>query len=242
MSLRAEDRALQAVGEVAWSLERVEGHRLPVAAGVPALGRVAVRLQQYVVDVYTPHMQDSLEALVQEHVLAPKAIPGAELPEVGHALVHPFVPDGHSVAGQNLERPVHPQLAIVDVHGLLLGPPRQRDQSPSKAVGEEHRVGIDLDRPVPPGIDLVVNNLSPDVHEDVIVQGRLEFAAIVAFQALPGDDRRDARRHLRLLAAVYRGVLTAKNTGIHCMRIAKQVSLVTPGHHDCKAEEADGKA
>mmetsp|Transcript_73843 Transcript_73843/g.228109 ORF Transcript_73843/g.228109 Transcript_73843/m.228109 type:complete len:368 (-) Transcript_73843:756-1859(-) len=238
-SLSVKDRTLQARREATPALEGVEGHDALVAAGLPSLGRVAVSLKQHVVEVDALDVQDSLEALVQKHVLAPEAVPGAELPEVGHATVHAPMPAQHGAPRQHLEWPMHPQLAIVDVHRLLSRGVLQRRQPPAKPVGEEDGVRVDLDRPVPLREDAVADDLSPDVHEDVVVQRRLELAAVLALEAVPSDYGLYSRGDLYGVAAVHGAVLATKDPGGHGVRLAQQLALVAPGHHDSKAEEAD---
>mmetsp|Transcript_107378 Transcript_107378/g.313967 ORF Transcript_107378/g.313967 Transcript_107378/m.313967 type:complete len:238 (+) Transcript_107378:114-827(+) len=189
-------------------LERVESGHRGIPAGLPVHGRAALVLEEEAVLVVPVH-PEHLEALVQEPVLAPHARPRAEPGEVQHAARRPPRPGPHRVARQDLQRPVHAQPAVVDVHPAR--PLHLTDHDPAEPRWEEHRVRVRLHRPVVNVVPPVSDDSRPDREEDVRVQGGLELSAPVALEVALHNHARDTRSQLDCFAAVHRVLVAAKD-------------------------------
>eukprot|EP00429_Kryptoperidinium_foliaceum_P075079 CAMPEP_0176211026 /NCGR_PEP_ID=MMETSP0121_2-20121125/14443_1 /TAXON_ID=160619 /ORGANISM="Kryptoperidinium foliaceum, Strain CCMP 1326" /LENGTH=427 /DNA_ID=CAMNT_0017550069 /DNA_START=21 /DNA_END=1301 /DNA_ORIENTATION=- len=214
-------------------LEGVEGDVLALARLPMLVGAVGLADEVPVVDAL--HFEHLIEALVDEHVLAPKARPGTEVVEVPLALLDPVVPSCNRPARQHLQRAMQAELAVVQVEAVVVvGVEGDDDPQPLR---EEGRVGVGLHRPgivAPPPL---LHDLSPHRDENVRVQRGAELAAHVAVKIAlhRGTHQSRAKAHghvadnLILVAAEYAPALLE----LHL----KQPALVAEGLHQGVAEE-----
>mmetsp|Transcript_7534 Transcript_7534/g.19090 ORF Transcript_7534/g.19090 Transcript_7534/m.19090 type:complete len:240 (-) Transcript_7534:1623-2342(-) len=160
-------------------LEGVEGHlrrEARRAVGVPIrrpLLACQCSLQEDVVGIHLQH-SELLEAIPEEPILLAVL---CRLPLL--ALLVPGLVGLQSLAGQHLDGPVHPAVAVVQEHPLLRLRLCQRalsgPQKSSEAQRDENGVGVELDDPICLQGCFVVDDLVPELQEDRRVQDRVEL-------------------------------------------------------------------
>eukprot|EP00419_Tripos_fusus_P002223 CAMPEP_0172687064 /NCGR_PEP_ID=MMETSP1074-20121228/21401_1 /TAXON_ID=2916 /ORGANISM="Ceratium fusus, Strain PA161109" /LENGTH=149 /DNA_ID=CAMNT_0013506471 /DNA_START=434 /DNA_END=883 /DNA_ORIENTATION=- len=137
-------------------------------------------LNQQTPIIVTLDPQHLLQALVNEHIFAPKAWTGAQPCEVVDTTLPPSLPLLHCTKGKDLQRSMHPHSAIIDVSPswalCVMG------QVHSQPRRQEDTIGVYL---YSPGVEVVAflrKDRIPDCEEDFGVQRCLEFAPITALQ------------------------------------------------------------
>mmetsp|Transcript_80567 Transcript_80567/g.207360 ORF Transcript_80567/g.207360 Transcript_80567/m.207360 type:complete len:444 (+) Transcript_80567:126-1457(+) len=140
-------------------------------APVPVVAR-AVSLAHELGSQITLHAVHLPEALAQEEVLAPLAEVQLLHTLRGRLLVPARVvvllQGHHGLAGQDLDRPMQPKLAVVDVAS-----PSVSCENRAKPVREKYGVWVDLGDPVRCEVAALVQDLFPDGDEDPAVERRV---------------------------------------------------------------------
>mmetsp|Transcript_115828 Transcript_115828/g.328257 ORF Transcript_115828/g.328257 Transcript_115828/m.328257 type:complete len:260 (+) Transcript_115828:220-999(+) len=211
----------------------MKGNAGAVPAGSPSLGGVAVLLGEQVELVDALHKEDIAGTLVHEHVLAPGAVAGALRPEAVGALLLAGVVHLHGLAGEDLERPVEPELAVVQVHPVRLLVERPDD--PPQAIREENGVRVGLHSPVAEPEPSFALHLVPHRHEDLRVQGRLELPPVGALKVALDDRGNDPGGDLDGLAAVDPVLLAPEDAHLPRVLHGEQALLVAPRNHQREA-------
>mmetsp|Transcript_57558 Transcript_57558/g.169076 ORF Transcript_57558/g.169076 Transcript_57558/m.169076 type:complete len:387 (+) Transcript_57558:1959-3119(+) len=215
-------------------LERVQGDHLTEAAVLPLGGRGAVVLNEERVLVHALRPDHLHEALVHEHILAPVAVTGADVPEVLLALVDVVDPLLHSVCGEHLDGAVQAELAVVEVdafRGLLVLPDNR-----AQARGEEDGVWIDLHRPLVRQEPLVFVEPLPHLDEDIRVQRCPELSTQFALEVHVDNNGVHAGRHLHRTVAVELVLVTVEDPRAELVLRAEEAGLVVAG---VRAEERE---
>mmetsp|Transcript_43141 Transcript_43141/g.85448 ORF Transcript_43141/g.85448 Transcript_43141/m.85448 type:complete len:400 (-) Transcript_43141:136-1335(-) len=179
-------------------------------------------------------LQNGFETLVKEHVLAPEA-----KMSLFHAALRSFaIPASIVVVGENidslaaedLQRPMHAVLAIVDVACLLAAL-----QQTAKSVREKHSVRVNLDNPSIRFVISIRDDLLPDGNEDPCVQRRSRVATKLAFQIAVDDRRCHAWCNVDLLVAVDAEGITSEDAGPPRPLPLEHTLLVALGLHQREA-------
>mmetsp|Transcript_55674 Transcript_55674/g.143449 ORF Transcript_55674/g.143449 Transcript_55674/m.143449 type:complete len:314 (+) Transcript_55674:502-1443(+) len=196
-------------------LKRVEGHVRGVAAVFPPGRRVAVILHEQLVVRKSLSPKHAVQALVDIQVLAPCARPVALLLEVLGAAVHARAQRLDRLAGEDLDGAMETELAVDHVHAQR--PLLVFAHHAAQAPGDEDRVGVDLDRPVVSEEDSVLDNLTPDGHEDVRVHRCPVDAAEWALEGNVHQGRAQRRRQLHDLVGVDGVAIAAEDASLYAM-------------------------
>mmetsp|Transcript_115547 Transcript_115547/g.323037 ORF Transcript_115547/g.323037 Transcript_115547/m.323037 type:complete len:247 (-) Transcript_115547:203-943(-) len=164
------------------------------------------------------HVELPLHALVDEHVLAPAAGAGTQLPEVLDTLAGAGRPCLHGVSREDLQRPMHPELAVVQVHaGLPFSVVLDNVADPGR---QEHGIRVDLHRPIVVQEAALFYDLGPDRQEDARVKRRAELASHAAMQGAVDDAGKDPGDELHPPVAEHPVLVTLEDAGLllelHC--------------------------
>mmetsp|Transcript_101902 Transcript_101902/g.288530 ORF Transcript_101902/g.288530 Transcript_101902/m.288530 type:complete len:515 (-) Transcript_101902:22-1566(-) len=132
-------------------------------------------------------------------------------------------PDLHRLLRYHLNGPVHPSVAVVQVHAVrrrldVLVVLRQYGAQPG---WEKNRVWVCLDGPIVELVAPVGDDRRPHCDEDFGVQRRAEFAALLAVQVTGHGFRDEAGHHCQGLIAEH-GVLVASEKALGVLELPRQ--------------------
>mmetsp|Transcript_35933 Transcript_35933/g.114225 ORF Transcript_35933/g.114225 Transcript_35933/m.114225 type:complete len:308 (+) Transcript_35933:18-941(+) len=238
LGLRLLVRLIVAAEVTRRGFERVEGHR-PGEARDRVLEGLARLLAEQRVVVRAPNAQEA-PAAPQPHVLA---VGHPLLLQAVFALLHALRKDLHAAVGDDLDRPVKPLVAIVEVHDLRgafgphvgTEPPRQEDS-----------IRIKLGCPVVVLVVAKADDLLPHSVKDLGVQGGVVLTPKLALQGAAHDAGLDAHgrpggQHGALVADDVPSV-AVEDAHTLCQLRPDQRNLVAPGQHQREAVERGFRA
>mmetsp|Transcript_48656 Transcript_48656/g.126271 ORF Transcript_48656/g.126271 Transcript_48656/m.126271 type:complete len:294 (+) Transcript_48656:120-1001(+) len=196
------------------------------------------RLIQQLEEVDACHATQA-EAVPQEHVLAVRA---PLEPQILHARVEPISKGLHPPSRYDLEGPVKPVLAVVQVQAVLRAEPLVL-QMVLESARKEDAVGIHLDRPVVLREQAVLENEFPDAREDLGVQGGAVGAALLHLEGALHDVRDNllagdgVHPQMQRLPAEHVVAAALKDAGTLRHRVLHEGNLVAACHHQGNAVE-----
>mmetsp|Transcript_1740 Transcript_1740/g.4525 ORF Transcript_1740/g.4525 Transcript_1740/m.4525 type:complete len:238 (-) Transcript_1740:215-928(-) len=214
-----------------------------VVAGLPACRRVARLLYQQPGVVLPIHMQHLGEALVEEHVLAPQAVAGAQLLEMALALADAGKPRLDGLRRENLQRPVHASVAVVEVQAtrLRLKVLHILLCDDSEPRSKKYSIRVHFDCPIVELEAAVIDDTGPDRYEDVQIQGRPELSTLFTLQVARNQLREEARDDVHAYVTIDR-VLVAKEEARLVLELPlQQLQLRAGGHREGEAVEGPAR-
>mmetsp|Transcript_31242 Transcript_31242/g.92999 ORF Transcript_31242/g.92999 Transcript_31242/m.92999 type:complete len:236 (-) Transcript_31242:875-1582(-) len=208
-------------------LERVVCGSSRVLARIPSGWRIAMVLQEQPVLILAMSQEDPLQTQIDEHVLAPLALAGAELDEVLHAVVRATAEGLHGVAGEHLDRPVHAELAIIQIgSSVALVVSLQQSAQPRR---DEDGIRVGFHRPVVEKEPAVLDYLGPDCQEHVCVQHGAKLSTPLDEEVAEDGTGHDGGGHLEGRVAVGGVLVAAEDTGVVPVLQSEQGPLVAEG-------------
>jgi len=107
---------------------------------------ITVVLKEQIEVVFSPDLDDLPQALIYEHVFAPRARSRALPCEILETLFSAVGPCHHRIARENLKRPVQAISAVIDVYSI--SHLRITLQDRAKSTREKDTIWVDLHCPI----------------------------------------------------------------------------------------------